>query len=217
MVTRVSQSGPWRLAMASSRPCPAGRKCRRRGAVLGCRSATDGRRRKNRAPLSRAARCRRRRAGGGTRAAQHSRIARLSCFRICSAAHSASSVEPGVTHSSRRQSSRQLVQQWMQGSPGGWTSAMRRSARRLRAGRSRLTSPMPGWSQASSMRDPSGQPWPGSSESRCGKPVETVAWCSACRLAARQSAGCMRSGCIGGRASRGSMVGAEVVGVSAWP
>ncbi len=194
MDTGVLHVGPWRLAMESASPCAVGRRRRRSGAMLGCRRVDAGRSRKNSEPPSRAARCRRRSAAAGTRLAQHSSIARLSWRRICSAAHSASSAERGAISSSRRQSICQLTQQWMQGSPGGCTSTMCRSVSWFMAGRSRLTSPMPGWSYASSVSDPTGQPWPGSSRSSWAKPVETVACWGVWKLLARQRAGCMLSG-----------------------
>ena len=197
MGTGWSQSGPWRLATEISSPCPDGRRCRRSGAALGCCSVAAGRIRKNSAAPLRAARCSRRNAVEGARAIQHRSIAWSSCRRTCSAAHRASLAERGAIQSSLRQSRRQLMQQWIQGSPGGCTSMMRRCGRLAKAGRSRLISPMPGWSQASSVRVPSGQPRPGNSWSSPEKPVETVAWRGACRLAARQSAGCMHSGCGG--------------------
>ena len=178
---------PRRLRMRTDRPFRVAARASRKGDGEACVACADGRHRQAKVARPSAATCKRRRPRASTPWSSQSRMpAKPSQASNCSPHHAA--CFPARMTTRRSSDSPAAIQAGAFGTKGGSTSASQPPSadRRARAGRSRVSSPRPLLSVRISVRQPRGQPPPGSSASSSGWPLGTASSSSPAMLSPRQ-------------------------------
>lgn len=158
----ASFTGPLRLTNSTEMPLVAGLSASRRGAGDASCAAASGLNKKNRPAVSAAARLSRLRESLRACVAHSMTTAAPAALSVCSAAHKASPVRSGCTHTICEGLRPIAASASAFGVCGGWIMKTRRCPAAENIGAKRRSSPLPFCAHSSSTIDPVGQPPPGS-------------------------------------------------------